>query len=60
VPVIANTGVRPENVREILAVADAAIVGSSLKRGGDTWQPVDPDRAAHFMDMVRDIRSATA
>ena len=56
VPVIANTGVRLENVGEVLAVADAAIVGTSLKRNGDTWQPVDLDRASRFMDAVRALR----
>lgn len=56
IPVIANTGVRLENVAEILEVADAAIVGTSLKRNGDTWQPVDVDRATRFMDKVRELR----
>jgi uncharacterized protein len=56
VPVIANTGVRVDNVGDVLAVADAAIVGTSLKRGGDTWQPVDVDRATRFMDAVRALR----
>jgi uncharacterized protein len=58
VPVIANTGVRAENVGDVLSVADAAIVGSSLKQDGDTWKPVDRDRAARFMDTVRGIRMA--
>lgn len=56
VPVIANTGVRVENVRDILSIADAAIVGTSFKQGGDTWKPVDPDRVATFMDVVRRAR----
>jgi uncharacterized protein len=56
VPVIANTGVRVNNVGDVLAVADAAIVGTSLKQGGDTWKPVDADRAMQFMDAVRAIR----
>ena len=60
VPVIANTGVRGDNVRDVLAVADAAIVGTSFKYGGDTWQPVDPDRAARFMDTVRQVREDAA
>lgn len=55
-PVIANTGVRLENVNELLAVADAAIVGTSLKREGDTWNPVDPDRVSRFMETVRSLR----
>ncbi|MEX2536626.1 MAG: BtpA/SgcQ family protein [Trueperaceae bacterium] len=56
VPIIANTGVRMENLSEILGVADAAIVGTSLKSEGDTWNAVDPERAMRFMDKVRSLR----
>jgi membrane complex biogenesis BtpA family protein len=56
VPVLANTGVKHETVAEVLAVADGCIVGSALKEGGDTWKPVDPDRAADFMARVRAAR----
>lgn len=55
-PVIANTGVNYDNVRDILRVADAAIVGTSLKREGNTWNPVDPDRVARFIDLVATLR----
>jgi len=55
-PVIANTGVRSENVEAILAVADAAIVGTSLKRDGVTWNPVDRDRVERFMERVATLR----
>jgi uncharacterized protein len=43
-PVLANTGVRHDTVDEILRIADGAIIGSSLKVDGDTWNPVDPGR----------------
>ncbi|HHY45807.1 MAG TPA: BtpA/SgcQ family protein [Firmicutes bacterium] len=56
VPVIANTGVNISNVSEVLKVADAAIVGTSLKYDGITWNPVDPERVRRFMDEVRGIR----
>lgn len=56
VPVIANTGVRIDNAADILEVADAAIVGTSFKKDGDTWNAVDPDRVAAFMDVVRGAR----
>ena len=36
VPVIANTGVRADRIAEIFAIADGAIVGTSLKRDGVT------------------------
>ena len=55
-PVLANTGVRAETVAEILAVADGALVGTTLKAGGVTWNPVDRDRALRFMDAVRATR----
>lgn len=55
-PVIANTGVRLNNVDQILEVADAAIVGTSFKRDGNTWNPVDPERVTAFMDKVRSLR----
>ncbi len=56
-PVIANTGVRAERVEEILGVADGAIVGTSLKVDGNTWNPVDRDRARRLMDAVRAFRA---
>ncbi len=56
VPVLVNTGVKAHNVEEYLSVADGAIVGSSLKVDGYTWNPVDPDRVNAFMEKVRGIR----
>jgi len=56
VPVIANTGVRHDTVQEILEVADGLIVGSALKEDGDTWRPVDPERARAMVDAVRSAR----
>ena len=56
VPVIANTGVRLDNVEQILEIADGVIIGTSLKVDGNTWNPVDPDRVRRFMEKVRDLR----
>ena len=56
VPVLANTGVKHETVSEVLELADGCIVGSSLKVDGDTWKPVDPNRAKDFMDRARAAR----
>ncbi len=58
-PVIANTGVRTENIAQVLEVADGAIVGTSLKVDGITWNPVDRDRAMRLMDAVRTVRART-
>jgi membrane complex biogenesis BtpA family protein len=56
IAVIANTGVRADSVAEIFRVADGAIVGTSLKVDGNTWNPVDPDRANRLMDAARAVR----
>ncbi|MDJ0825868.1 MAG: BtpA/SgcQ family protein [Rhodobacter sp.] len=56
-PVLANTGVKHATVAEVLGIADGCIVGSSLKVDGDTWNPVDPDRAADFMARAKAARS---
>ena len=56
IPVLANTGVKIENVEKTLSLADGVIVGSSLKINGDTWNEVDPVRAKNFMEKVKIIR----
>lgn len=55
-PVLANTGVKHKTVAEVLRIADGCVVGSSLKVDGDTWNPVDPERARQFMDLARAAR----
>ena len=57
-PVIANTGVQADRIAEIFTVADGAIVGTSLKVDGITWNPVDRDRALRLMDAARAARSS--
>jgi membrane complex biogenesis BtpA family protein len=59
-PVVANTGVRAERIAEIFGVADGAIVGTSLKVDGHTWNPVDPDRAYRLMEAARAARATIA
>ncbi len=55
-PVLANTGVKHETIDEVFRIADGCVVGSSLKVGGNTWNPVDPERVADFMAQVRKAR----
>ena len=60
-PVLANTGVKHATVADVLKIADGCIVGSSLKVDGNTWNAVDPDRAAEFMrPCARGARRMTA
>jgi hypothetical protein len=55
-PVLANTGVRPENLREQLGVADGAITGTAFKRDGYIWNEVETKRVREFMSIARDCR----
>ena len=57
-PVFLNTGAKAETIGEFLRVADGVIVGSSLKKEGYTWNPVDPGRVKVFMDRVHAARQA--
>ena len=54
--VVVGSGPGGATVAEVLSVADGVIVGSALKRDGDTWAAVDAERAKDFMDRVRAAR----
>jgi uncharacterized protein len=54
-PVVVGSGVDEHNVADILAVADGAIIASSLKRDGVWWNEVDRDRARSFMERVASL-----
>lgn len=56
-PVLVNTGVNHNNVTQLLKVADGAIVGTSLKKDGITWNPVDINRVRSLMELVNKIRN---
>lgn len=55
-PVLVGSGVTRDNVGRILSRADGVIIGSSLKRDGVWWNPVDVDRVAVFMEDVAGLR----
>jgi uncharacterized protein len=57
--VILGSGVTAENAAALLAVADAAIVGSSLKEGGAWWGAMSR-KAADSIVAARDAAFATA
>lgn len=56
VPVFANTGVNLDNVAEVMRLASGCVIGTHLKVGGNTWNPVDRDRVRRFMDAVNALR----
>ena len=52
----AVTGVNAENASEIMSIADAAFVGTSLKKDGVFENAVDAARVGRLMEAVRKIR----
>ena len=55
-PVLVGSGVRPESVAETLRIADGVVVGTALKRDGETSAPVDPDRVRELVSRADDVR----
>lgn len=62
VPVLCNTGCRPDTIERKLASADAAVVGTYFKAGGRLENEklenvrVDVDRVKEFMAVVKELR----
>jgi membrane complex biogenesis BtpA family protein len=57
-PVFANTGVRVDNVRKQLAVADGAVIGTAFKAAGNIWNAIELTRVKAMMDEVKAYRKA--
>ncbi len=55
VPVLVNTGFRASQAAELLRHADGAVVGSSLKVDGVTWNRVDAQRVRELMTAVEAV-----
>jgi membrane complex biogenesis BtpA family protein len=55
-PVLLNTGAKAGNIGAFLPLVDGVIVGSDLKAGGGTWNPVDRDRVRRFLAAANDAR----
>jgi hypothetical protein len=47
-PLLVGSGLDERNARELLALADGAIVGSALERGGRAGEPVEEARVARM------------
>lgn len=55
-PVIGGSGITAENAGSIMKALDGAIVGSSLKRDGVWWNPVERGRVESLVDTVANLR----
>lgn len=58
-PVLIGSGLTVENCREIMVLADGAIVGSSIKERGVWWEKISIERLKKLMEVVREIRAAS-
>lgn len=56
-PLLVGSGVTPETVADLLAVADAVIVGTSIKRDGRLLNPVDVGRVRRLVTAARGARA---
>ncbi len=55
-PVLVGSGVTPDTVADLLRVADGVIVGTALKEGGDTTNPVSVGRVEELVAAADGVR----
>jgi len=55
-PLIVGAGVNPSNAYDQLSIADAVIVGSSLKPDNNTQLPVDRSRVRDLVSIIKSLR----
>lgn len=55
-PLVVASGIKESNIREQMAVADAAIVGSSLKEGGILSNPISYELTKRLLGRLGDSR----
>ena len=56
IPVGIGSGFSVENAKEFLPVIDFAVVGTALKIGGETDNPVDTSKVSALMSVVKNAR----
>ncbi len=55
-PILVGSGMTAENASQIFPHINGVIVGSSLKKDGVWWNPVEKERVVKFMDAINAIR----
>ena len=53
--ILVGSGVTVANAPQLLAKADGAIVGTSLKRDGMVSNPIDPDRVKRLAEIIQEL-----
>lgn len=57
-PLVVGAGLTLNNAYEQLSLSNGAIIGSSLKKGGKTYNSVDRKKVKDFMDIVKNVRNS--
>ena len=52
---LVGSGINEENAARILAAADGAIVGTSLKRDGIVSNPIDLERVKRLAEIIHEL-----
>ncbi len=52
-PIYVGSGASPASIRQLLQLADGAIIGTAVKQDGRTTAPVDPSRARAVVQAAR-------
>ncbi|MFC7081711.1 BtpA/SgcQ family protein [Halorussus caseinilyticus] len=55
-PIFVGSGTTPENIGDLLGVADGVIVGTALKEGGETTNPVSVERVERLVAAADEVR----
>ena len=56
-PIIIGSGISIDNIMAYWSVADGFIVGTSIKLGGKTLNPVDERKARQLVELVDELRT---
>ena len=56
IPVLIGSGLTADNIEKYFPAADAFIIGSYFKRGGDWKNEVDADRVKTLLDKINNLR----
>lgn len=55
IPLILGSGANKDNIKTLLKYADGVIVGTSIKKDGYLYNPIDYDRAKEFIEVAKSL-----
>ncbi len=55
-PLILGSGSNKNNIKDLLPYSDGVIVGTTIKKDGYLYNPIDPVRAKEFIEAARAVK----